>query len=286
MIEELFDLESVANKKSLLHSLDARVKIIVCFAAVVAMVAVPYSPVVYNVGFFFFILFVILWAFSHLSPIVYIHRLILALPFGFMLCGFQIFFKNLYYTEYHTLVELPFGIQIYAESVQFASILLIKFLICYSFIVLLSSTTPLQDLLEAAGRLKVPPELILALGMMIRYLFVFGIIYRRVSDALSTRLFDPFNRALPYKYRIVNMGYMMGSLFIRSLEQGERTYTSMLCRGYGKDSYIIIRKKAFQTLDILFLVSCLLIIILVPLLCWIDPFLWFGNSSFYTSFVF
>jgi cobalt/nickel transport system permease protein len=107
---------------------------------------------------------------------------------------------------------------------------------------------------------------------MIRYLFVFGIIYRKVTDALKTRLFDPFDHRLPYRYRIVNMGYMMGSLFIRSLEQGERTYASMLCRGYGRDSYIFIKEKPLLRSDLMFLGLCLILIIMVPLLCWYDPF--------------
>jgi len=271
MIEDLFDLEQVASRSSIIHSVDARVKIIVCCAAIVALVAVPYSPVVYEVSAILFALFVVIWALSRLSPSIYFRRLLLALPFGFMLCGFQIFFKNKYYTDYHTLLELPFGVGIYYESVEFASILLVKFLVCYSFVVLLSSTSSLQDLLEAAGRLKVPPELILALGMMIRYLFVFGAIYRRVTDSLKTRLFDPFDHRLPYKYRIINMGYMMGSLFIRSLEQGERTYASMLCRGYGKHSFIFIRSKPLFLSDMVFLGLCLFIIILTPLMCWYDP---------------
>jgi len=279
MIEELFDLEQVSSKSSVIHSLDARVKIIVCCAAIIALVAVPYSSVVFEVAAILFSLFLVLWVLSTLSPLVYLHRLVLALPFGIMLCVFQIFFKNKYYTEYHTLVDLPLGIAIYAESVQFASILLVKFLVCFSFIVLLSSTSSMQDLLEAAGRLKVPPELILALGMMIRYLFVFGIIYRRVSDSLKTRLFDPFDRRLPYQYRIVNMGYMMGSFFIRSLEQGERTYSSMLCRGYGKDSFIFIESKPLLRSDLVFLGICLMVIILAPLICWYNLFQMYAFPS-------
>jgi cobalt/nickel transport system permease protein len=159
MIEDLFDLEQVTSQKSVIHSLDARVKIIVCCAAIVALVAVPYSPVVYIVSTVFFLLFLLLWALSKISPVIYFRRLLLALPFGFMLCGFQIFFKNRYYTDYHSLLELPLGIHIYYESVEFASILLVKFLVCYSFIVLLSSTSSLQDLLEQQAA-QSPPELI------------------------------------------------------------------------------------------------------------------------------
>jgi len=270
MIEELFDIQEVSHKKSLLHSVDARVKLIIALAIIVAMVAVPYSTVVYQVAFYFFLFFIILWTLSRLSPVIYIKRLILAIPFGIMICGFQIFFKNLYYTDYHTLVSLPFGINIYAESIQFATILLIKFLLCFSFIILLSSTTTLEALLEAAGRMKIPPELILALGMMIRYLFVFGTMYLKIWDTLKTRLFDPFNRKLPYRYRIVQMGYIMGSMFLRSLEQGERTYISMLCRGYGRNSYIFIKKKSLIRSDIIFLGIGLLVSIIVPISCWFN----------------
>ena len=65
-------------------------------------------------------------------------------------------------------------------------------------------------------------------------------------------------------YRIVNMGYMMGSLFIRSLEQGER-HMQACSAGYGRDSYIFIRKKPLVWSDLIFLGLCLLIIILVPI---------------------
>lgn len=270
MIEELFELEQVTYRKSWLHSLDARVKILVFCAVIIAMVGVPYSPVVYTVAGIFFLFFLILWILSSLPVKTYVNRLILALPFGILICGFQIFFTNKYYTSYHPLVSFPLGISIYAESVEFASILLVKFLVCYSFIVLLSSTSTLQDLLEAAGRLKVPAELILALGMMIRYLFVFGFMFRKVTDSLHTRLFNPFDTSLPYKYRITNMGYMMGSMFIRTLEQGERTYTSMLCRGYGRDSFIYIRKKDLLAGDIAFFFAGMTITILVPLFCWFN----------------
>ena len=156
MIDELFSLELLAGRQSHIHHLDARVKIIVICAAIVTMVSIPYSPVVYTVGIWFLLLLIGLWITSRLPPGIYFSRLITALPFGFMICGFQIFFTNQYYNEYHVLYTLPLGINIFYESVLFASILLVKFLICFSFIILLSCTTTLQDLLEGAGRLKMP----------------------------------------------------------------------------------------------------------------------------------
>jgi cobalt/nickel transport system permease protein len=151
MIDDIFLIEKYAYRKSPVHTLDARVKIVVAFAAIIAIVAVPYSTVVYSVGAVFFLFCAVLWGLSGLSPVIYAKRLLVILPFGMFLIVFQIFFKNRYYETFTTLATLPFGIEIYAESVEFASILLIKFLVSVSFIILLSSTTKTQDFARRCG---------------------------------------------------------------------------------------------------------------------------------------
>ena len=269
MIEELFFIEKQAYHDSFMHRLDARVKIILAFAAIIAIVAVPYSPIVYTVGAIFFGFFALLWALSGVSPAVYLKRLAVIVPLWGIIILFQIFLKNKYYTDYTVLYSLPLGISIYAESVEFACILAVKFLICISFIILLSSTTKLQDMLQGASRLGLPAELALALGMMIRYLFVFGYIFRKINETLKTKCFDAFDRHLPYRYRLRQLGYTIGTMFIRSYEQGERVYTSMLCRGYGRDSHLFITKKPLRTGEWVFLFTCMVFIIAVPLTVWL-----------------
>lgn len=269
MIEELFQIEKHAYRDSCIHRLDARVKILLAFAAIIAIVAVPYSTMVYTVGAIFFAFFVILWALSRLSPVVYLHRLIEIVPLWGIVIFFQIFLKNGYYTDYHAILTLPLGIAIYAESVQFAFILLVKFIVSISFIILLSSTTKLQDMLEGGVRLGLPSDFALILGMMVRYLFVFGYIFRKVNESLTTRCFDAFDRRLPWKYRIRQLGYTIGTMFIRAYEQGERVYTSMLCRGYGRNSFLYIRKKPFSRGDATFLCISLVFVIAVPVSVWL-----------------
>jgi cobalt/nickel transport system permease protein len=261
MIDELYDLEHVTYRDSPVHRLDARVKILICFACIIAVVAFPYSTQVYLLGGVMLLFFLCLWVFSYLPPLVYLKRFLVILPFGFFIIFFQIFFENPHYSSFHAILDLPFGIHVYAESVEFATILGAKYLICISFIILLSSTTAIQDLLEGAGRLGLPPEFALVLGMMVRYLFVFAGMFNRVINALETRCFDIFDSSLSYTYRIRQMSYTIGSIFIRSLEQGERTYTSMLCRGYGKDSYIFLSKKPLRSMEwILLAVSFIFIV--------------------------
>lgn len=269
MIEDLFFIEKQTYKKSIIHNLDSRVKIILCFAAIVAMVAVPYSPLVVPVAFTFTLFFLVLWALARLSPRVYVKRLLMILPFGLFIIIVQVFVQNPYYTVFTPIIDLPLGLHIYHESVQFASILLLKFLVCISFIILLSSTTRVQDLLEGAGRLGLPAEFTLTLGMMIRYIFVFGYMNRKIDEALATRHFGPFDSRLPYRYRLRILAYTIGTLFIRSYEQGERTYLAMLCRGYGKESHLYIRKKPVLMRDYAFLAVGLAIVISTPVLAWI-----------------
>ena len=268
MIEELFYIEKSAYRDSFIHNLDARVKIVGMIALIIAMVAIPYSPLVFTIGALFLVFLGVLWAGSGLPWQIYAKRLLMVLPFGLFIILFQIFFTNRYYTVFHVIANLPFGIHIYAESVQFAGILLVKFVVCISAIILLSSTTKLHDMLEGAGRMGLPPEFALTFGMMIRYLFVFGYIYRKINESLATRCFDPFNSALSYRYRMKQIGYTVGTIFIRSYEQGERVYTSMLCRGYGKDSHIFITKKPLRSSEWAFLSVCLVFVIAVPVMIW------------------
>ena len=269
MIEELFYIEKAAYRESFIHKLDARVKILGMFAIIISMVAIPYSTLVLSIGIIFFAFLTVLWTLAGLPWLIYAKRLLMVLPFGFFIIVFQIFFTNRYYPVFHVIANLPFGIHIYAESIVFAVILLVKFIVCVSAIILLSSTTKLHDMLEGAGRMGLPPEFALTFGMMIRYLFVFGYIYRKINESLATRCFDPFNSSLSYSYRMKQIGYTVGTIFIRSYEQGERVYTSMLCRGYGKDSHIFIEKKPLCSAEWSFLLFCLIFAITVPLTIWL-----------------
>jgi cobalt/nickel transport system permease protein len=272
MIEEIFQIEKHAYKDSYIHRLDARVKIILAFAIIIAIVSVPYSTMVYTVGAIFFGFFLVLWALTKLSLRVYLQRCVEIVPLWGIVIFFQIFLKNKYYTDYHAIFVFPFGIAIYSESVEFAFILLVKFIVSISFIILLSSTTKVQDMLEGGTRMGLPADFALILGMMLRYLFVFGYIYRKVTDALLTRCFNVFDRKLPYQYRLRQMGYILGTLFIRAYEQGERVYISMLCRGYGRHSFLYVKKKSLRRGDITFLSLSIVFIITIPVSVWLTSY--------------
>ncbi|KAF5058056.1 Nickel transport protein NikQ [anaerobic digester metagenome] len=265
MIEDLFEIERLAYGDSLVHRLDARVKLVVTFGAIIALVAYPVDPSVYHVALVFAMLLGLLLAVSRITLRSFLVRVLVILPFGLSILLFQVLFPPTPFPTTTLLAELPFGVLISAEALVKASMIGVRFVLCIGFIILLSSTTRIQDLLEGARRLGFPSEFTLILGMMTRYLFVFGQMYLRIKNALSTRCFDPFDRSLPYGYRIRQLGNTIGTMFIRSYEQGERTYTAMLCRGYGKDAFLFVPKKVLAYSEWGILIACMAVIIGGPL---------------------
>jgi cobalt/nickel transport system permease protein len=77
---------------------------------------------------------------------------------------------------------------------------------------------------------------------------------------------------LPCRYRMKQVGYTIGTIFIRSYEQGERVYTSMLCRGYGSGSYIFLIKKPLKRMEWIEFSVCMIFIIAIPVIVWLAPF--------------
>ena len=257
VIEEIYAIETLAMGTTWVHRLDARLKIILAFSAIIVMVSCPIRLEVWISGLIVMIPCTVMWLSATFPLGTYIRRLLLILPFGLFIIIFQIFFPNQLFESTTILYSLPLGffsISIYAESVLFAQILLVKFLVCISYIILLSSTTTMQDLLIGGRRLGLPAEMTLVIGLMIRYLFVAAGMYQRVLNMFSVRCFSPFATHLPYRYRLSVLAYAIGTLFIRSYEQGERVYTSMLCRGYGKDSYLHVSHKPFTKQEWMFAV--------------------------------
>lgn len=92
---------------------------------------------------------------------------------------------------------------------------------------LLILSTPVPVLLQALVALRTPPLLVAILASMYRYLHVLSEEFRVMARAAAARNLTRH----PNWYRLV-VGNMIGSLFIRTYERGERIYQAMLARGY------------------------------------------------------
>lgn len=95
---------------------------------------------------------------------------------------------------------------------------------CTFFLVL---TTSMTDLFVTLRKIKIP-KVVIELSLLIyRYIFVFMEVSSKMNTAQSLRLGHS-----SAKRRISSLALLAGNLFIRTLEQGERTFTAMSARGY------------------------------------------------------
>ncbi len=91
----------------------------------------------------------------------------------------------------------------------------------------LMETTPVPALLRAAEQLHAPRLLVLMAGLMYRYAFLLVEEARRMKRARDARGYR--GRGL---WQAPIIGRMIGALFLRSYERGERIYLAMAARGF------------------------------------------------------
>ena len=104
---------------------------------------------------------------------------------------------------------------------------LLKSNLCVFTMLLLTWTTPFQDVLQELRRLRFPPVMLTTLALMYRYLPVLAEESRRMSRARASRTFSR-RRFAAWQ----NLSLIIGQLFVRSADRAERIYLAMCARGW------------------------------------------------------
>jgi cobalt/nickel transport system permease protein len=99
--------------------------------------------------------------------------------------------------------------------------------LCVLTMLLLTWTTPFEDMLHELRRLRFPLVMLTTLALMCRYLPVLREESRRMSRARSSRTFTT-RRRLAWQ----NLALILGQLFIRTADRAERIYLAMCARGW------------------------------------------------------
>lgn len=118
-------------------------------------------------------------------------------------------------------------VRITTVGVMILGSVLLKALLSLLLLNFLTQTTPIPQLLHALAALRVPPLLVAILAAMYRYLSVLQAEVESMRRAALSR-----NLMNQSRWQRFVVGQMIGSLFLRSLERGERIYQAMLSRGY------------------------------------------------------
>lgn len=104
---------------------------------------------------------------------------------------------------------------------------LIKAWLSVQSMTLLAATTPVPALLAALQQLKAPRALVSQIALIHRYGNLFTEELARMRRAAESRNFGGSR-----SYRLKVIGQLIGSLFLRSYERGERVHAAMVARGY------------------------------------------------------
>jgi cobalt/nickel transport system permease protein len=216
-------LDKYSDLNSPVHRLDPRVKLVVAFAFVLAVVTTP--PGLWQV---FVLYLALLWAIiliSRVPPTYVLLRSLVIVPFAVVVAVSIPFLGRDGTGGSYSLG--PWEVEASRYGLVVLWNVLIKSWLSVQMLTVLSSTTKLPDLLWGMRGLGMPKVMIVIMSFMYRYIFVLGDELLRMRRARDSRNFGG-RRLWQWK----TIGNMIGSLFIRSYERGERVYAAMLARGF------------------------------------------------------
>jgi cobalt/nickel transport system permease protein len=121
-----------------------------------------------------------------------------------------------------------FGVSLSVAGLWGAWNIVVKGTLGVAASVLLSSTTPIPELLHGLGHLHVPRVFVAVCAFMVRYADVVSGEMRRMKIARQSRGHNP-----RWIWQVRAVASSAGALFIRSYERGERVYLAMVSRGYN-----------------------------------------------------
>lgn len=130
---------------------------------------------------------------------------------------------------------------------------------------ILTLSTSIPSLLQALVTIKMPPLLVSILASMYRYIGVLTNEFKAMYRAATARNFAPQNlysyqrHDRPWQRQV--LGNMLGVLFIRTYDRGDRIYQAMLARGYQGTP--VMHESATSTWRDRLAIGCVIILIVV-----------------------
>ena len=231
------DVEAVAAKDSPVHRLDPRVKIVGLIGLVVVSVSLP--PGSWLAFAAVMAILVGLVAVARLHPLHVLRRMTIEVPF--LLAA----------------AILPFTAE---DGLVLGATAGLKITVGVLAMVILSSTTPFPRLLRGFELLKTPRLIVVIVAFMWRYLHVLADEVSRMKTARAARGYS----AGRIRQTLAPTGALIATLFVRSLERGERVYLAMLSRGYsGSMPATAVERLALRAVDVSFLATLAALLVLI-----------------------
>lgn len=250
-------LDEFAYLQSFFHRFDPRAKIISCLLLLIVVVSLKTF-----VGLGLALLGIILLILGSQLPVLRIlKRLAFVIPIVLVLCIFLPFVRP--GTPLFSLQVGAFTLNFTLQGLQASGLFFLRLLCAALLIILVTFTTPFHLLLRSLTDLKIPPIFTQLIQFTLRYFFVLYDEVIRMNRARTARNFQPGTNFWTRR-TFSTLGGLLGVLFIRSYERGERVYYAMLSRGFRGEVQVLhdlqVRSKDFV---LGFILICFGVVVLI-----------------------
>ncbi len=268
VLGESLHIEKYASRNGLLQIIDPRVKLI-GFTGIIILTVLMQNLLQFG------ILILILTSLTIAS------RIPLRAFFGRQLMGvissIIIIIPLPFITPGTAIVTIPIGpllIWITSEGLYHAGIFVMRIWVCVAALSLLTLSTRFSVLLHAMQRLRIPRLFISLTALTYRYIFLFSDEAYRMGLAREARTVKKERIVRFRTWRTISS--MIGTLFIRAYERGEKVYQTMLARGFtGK--FLLLTQLKLGLKDCGFVIILMIMTILVYFAPFIVPITVFGG---------
>jgi cobalt/nickel transport system permease protein len=216
-----------------LHRLDARTKLVGLVALVI--VAAGTEPAAFA-------------AFAGYGLLVALGLVVGRVPAGYLLARWLIVLPFVIAAAalpfLHPADMTAWGIRLSRSGLLIAWGVAAKASLAVLAMTLLVGSTHFSDLLAAMHRLRVPGSLVAIVAMTFGYLAILADEAGRMRRARDARSFRS-----RWIGQAAVVGQMVGTLFLRSYERGERVHAAMLARGFDGSTVVASHHLRFGMLD-------------------------------------
>ncbi len=146
-------------------------------------------------------------------------------------------------------------------------VIVVKAVEAMTAVFLMVATTPFPRLLKALEEIRCPVIIIRMLSFLYRYIYLILDEFMRMRQAQLSRTVDGHS-SVGRRLRVFSS--MLGHLFVRSYEKGERVYLAMCARGYDGMVRVMTRPEPMRAngwVDGVFLTVSLGVLVGVEALC-------------------
>jgi cobalt/nickel transport system permease protein len=233
VVAESLRVERFASQKGVLQVIDPRIKLL-SLASVIVVAVLLQSVLQFLI---LLLLLTVLAVASRLPLRAFFRRQVAFVAFSAV-----IVLPLPFITPGYALLTIPVGpwlLWMTFEGVYRAVFFTVRVWVCVAALSLLTLSTRFVALLHGMQRLHFPRLFIQLTAITYRFIFVFTDEAYRMGLAREARTVRKERVVRPRTWRTLSS--MIGTLFIRAYERGEKVYQAMLARGYTGEFQLLSR---------------------------------------------